>query len=208
MTQVLIKNRKKGIESLRSPSHVSLESFTRQFDIPVSSYSRVISEITRNCSGTPLSTFSSDEKSIREKLFDAKAIAKIKIAEVSMHLDTKWREKIFRQLDLMHDDADWESDDVPIQILSIVTFLRSLGVIDYKKYPSLGMSNSGYLLAAWLYNENRLTLEFLPIDKVRWVLSVKSEDSYESAAGETQLPVLMSRLSPYDPGQWFLHGNN
>jgi hypothetical protein len=208
MTQLNIKKPIKNIAPLQEANNVLLKGFTRNVSIPESSYSRVISELPRISPETPLTSFTSEKKSLVEKLFDAKASAKILIAAVSMHLDSKWREKIFRQLDLIHDDSDWEIEDVPIQLSSIATFLRSLGVIDYKKFPSLGMSNSGHLLAAWLNGENKLTLEFLPKDRIRWVLSRKSEDETERAAGETLLTVLMSRLSPYNPEQWFLNDNN
>src|ERR1700735_1244401 len=52
----------------------------------------------------------SQGKSAGEPLFDALAAAKILTSQVAMHLDEGWRDKLFRQLDSLHDPAEWEQD--------------------------------------------------------------------------------------------------
>src|ERR1700730_14825270 len=48
-----------------------------------------------------------DENTLQERLFDALAGAKVLTAQVAMHLDRQWRDKLFRQLDSLHDPDEW-----------------------------------------------------------------------------------------------------
>src|SRR5271167_4758526 len=77
--------------------------------------------------GSPLERVSvSGEKATQEDLFDALAGVKILTSQVAMHLDGEWRTKLFRQLDSLHDPAEWEEGDQPIQQASFATFLKAM----------------------------------------------------------------------------------
>ena len=143
------------------------------------------------------------DQSLPEKLYDALARVKLLTAQVSMHLDTEWRSRIFEQLDDLHDAEDWHEDDDPIKASSFETFLRMIIFHNPSRRPGFGVSNRGYLIAAWTSGSDRLTIEFLPNDKVKWVLSCEVDDETERAAGETPVRRLMEVLAPYSPPRWF-----
>ena len=77
------------------------------------------------------------EKPIEEKIFDATASVKILTAQVAMHLEREWREKLFRQLDSLHDPIGWEPGDLPVQQSSFATFLKAICKIRPKCRPGL-----------------------------------------------------------------------
>ena len=140
---------------------------------------------------------------LAHQLFNALAQVKIFTSQVAMHLDTEWRHKLFRQLDSLHDIAEWEPGDEPIQRESFVTFLRAILSIHPKRRPGLGLSQAGHLVAAWTTtNDDRLTIVFLPHDRVRWVLSRHKGDVPERFAGETRVDELAASLAQYNPDHW------
>lgn len=148
-------------------------------------------------------TYVVQDTSIEERLFDAAAAAKILTSQVAMHLESEWRQKLFRQLDSLHDPEEWESGDLPLQQSSFATFLKAICQIKPKKRPGLGLSGGGHLIAAWATKRDRLTIEFLPSDGVRWVLSRHHDDEVERFAGQTKVARLLEGLAPYQPEFWF-----
>lgn len=152
--------------------------------------------------------YSSNQKSIEERLFDATATVKILTAQVAMHLDREWRQKLFRQLDSLHDPAEWEPGDLPLQQSSFATFLKAICQIKPKRRPGLGMTSSGHLIAAWTTGQDRLTVEFLANDRVRWVLTQDSDDGPERFAAQTSVARLYDGLAPYHPEHWFSNDDN
>ena len=102
------------------------------------------------------------------------------------------------------DIENWEEDDAPVARESFNTLLRMLTLIKPVRRPGLGSTSSGHIIAAWTNQTNRLTIECLPSDRVRWVLSHVIDGICESAAGEVQLIRLQAVLAPYSPNLWFL----
>jgi hypothetical protein len=143
------------------------------------------------------------EKSLSERLFDALAGVKILTAQVAMHLDRTWRDKLFRQMDSLLDPAEWETGDEPIQQSSFATFLKAILSIDPARRPGLGLSHSGHLIAAWSAGRDHLTIEFLPDDRVRWVLTRYRDDEPDRFAGQTLVARLAEGLGPHNPERWF-----
>lgn len=139
---------------------------------------------------------------LEEELFEATAAAKILTSQVAMYLDATWRKKIFSQIDSLHDVSEWEKGDAPLRSESFSTFLKALFLLRPSVRPGLGLSMRGYLIAAWTSNEKRLTIEFLPKDKVRWVASISSEGETEYAASEMTVSKLRGRLEPYAEAGW------
>ena len=145
------------------------------------------------------------EVSVEGRLYDALARAKVLTSQVAMHLDRTWRAKLFGQLDALHDIAEWEHGDVPIQGASFATFLRAIIALNPDRRPGLGLTSAGCLLGAWTTGQDRLTLEFLPNGHVRWLISCYDDDQVERAAGETSVARLSAVLEPYRPSRWFGH---
>lgn len=164
---------------------------------------RLISELRNPQS--PASLYSKDiEKSIQERLFDATASVKILTSQVAMHLDSVWREKLFRQIDSLHDPDEWDPADNPVRQSSFITFLKAIFQIKPGRLPGLGLSHGGHLIAAWTVGKNRLTIEFLSHDRVRWVVSRYRDDEPEQYAGHTSVSRLLEGLQPYHPEEWFV----
>jgi hypothetical protein len=146
-----------------------------------------------------------DEQPLETRLFNALAAVKILTAQVAMHLDGEWRRKLFGQLDSLHDPEEWESSDEPVSQSSFATFLKAILSIRPERRPGLGLSHSGNLIAAWTTRRDRLTIEFLPNDRVRWVLARYRDTEEEPAryAGHTHVSELVEGLSPHHPEHWF-----
>ena len=171
-----------------SPQTVQLEEQIKNLKIPPS----------------PGALKSTATSSIEESLFDSTAAVKMLTAQVAMHLDREWRTKLFRQLDSLHDPLEWEPSDSPVQESSFATFLKAICDIKPTRRPGLGLTTAGHLIAAWTTErDDRLTIEFLPNDRVRWVMSRLLDDDMERLAGQTTVARLRDQLQPYESGRWF-----
>jgi hypothetical protein len=128
-------------------------------------------------------------------------------ASVAMHLDQARRDKLFRQLDSLHDVTEWEEGDEPLQRSSFSTFLKAMLTVNPQRQPGLGLSQDGHLIGAWTTQRDRLTIEFLPNDWVRWVLAFHKEedDGPRRFAGQTPVSELTEGLAPHRPEHWFSH---
>lgn len=142
-----------------------------------------------------------------QRVFHALATAKVLTSQVAMHLEKTWREKLFKQLDLLHETDDWEAGDKPVDKNSYATFLKAIIALKVSRRPGLGMSAAGNLIAAWTAGPNRLTLEFLPNAKVQWIVGRTIADEEERAAGVTPIRRLAAVLAPYSPEVWFADAN-
>jgi len=146
------------------------------------------------------------EKALAERLFDALAGAKLLTASVAMHLDRARRDKLFHQLDSLHDLTEWEDGDEPLQRSSFGTFLKAMLTLNPHRQPGLGLSHDGHLIGAWAIDRDRLTIEFLPNDWVKWVLSrYKDDNEARRFAGQTPVSELVEGLAPHRPEHWFSH---
>jgi hypothetical protein len=142
-------------------------------------------------------------RSVEARLYVALADAKVLTSRIAMHLDRHWRDKLFRQLDSLHDIDEWDLDTQPLDKASFSTFLRTLHAIGMKRRPGLGLSFKGNLIGAWTVGPNRLTIEFLPDDKLRWSVIREYGQQPDRAAGETSVARIAGILAPYSPGIWF-----
>jgi hypothetical protein len=143
---------------------------------------------------------------LSERLYIALANAKLMTSKVSMHLPDEWRRQLFRKLDdLLHPDA-WHEEDLPLSGPSFETYLRFHMLVGPSRQPNFGISDTGFLLAGWTAGRNRLTLEFLPADGIRWVLVRYLDDERETAAAQVVLPRLMEVLAPFSPQDWMRDG--
>jgi hypothetical protein len=141
--------------------------------------------------------------SLEEQLYNSRAACKIKTAAVAMHLDHQWRTRFFAQLDSLLSYEDWDKADLPISEDSFTTLLRLLLLIRPKRRAGLGASGDGHIIAMWTVENDRLTVECLPADEVRWIVLREIAGDRESAAGQTSLPRLPEVLQPYASERWF-----
>jgi hypothetical protein len=157
-------------------------------------------------SPTSLKLESLPEKNLAERAFDELAAAKMLTASVAMHLDSARRDKLFRQLDSLHDLAEWDEGDGPLQRPSFGTFLKAMLTVNPQRQPGLGLSQVGHLIGAWTVDRDRLTIEFLPNDWVKWVLArYEDDDEPRRFAGQTPVSELAEGLAPHRPEHWFSH---
>lgn len=140
-----------------------------------------------------------------EQLFDARANVKILLSRVSMHFSKALREKLFRQIDLLHDPDDWEEGDDPIQLQSFNTFLRWFYLYKPPQLPNFGLSAAGHFIASWLTNHNkdRLILEFLSNDRIKWFVTKNYDEEADHSSGLTKLNRIADMLAPYHTDDWF-----
>ncbi len=142
------------------------------------------------------------EEALEARLFDATANAKVLTSQVAMHMDREWRDRLFRQLDSLHDPEEWDPEDRPVERASFATFLKAILALSPTVRPGLGLSQRGYLLAAWTRARDRLTIEFLPKDRVRWVISDERQGEEARFAGQVAVSRLVESLKPYEPERW------
>lgn len=145
---------------------------------------------------------------VAESLYDTLAGFKVRTASVAMHMDNEWRSKLFAQLDSLLDSEEWDPSDIPPTLNSFSTLIRMLLSLRPERRPGLAASPDGHMVATWLVEKDRLTIECLDNDEVRWVLARKIDGETERAAGQTVVTRLKSVLSPYDAMRWFSRAIN
>lgn len=138
-----------------------------------------------------------------EKLYSALSAMKIFTSQVAMHMDRSWRDTLFGQLDRLHDPAQWDESDDPVEIASFRTFLRLMFLLKPNRHPGLALANNGHLLAHWISNKDRLTIECLRDDKVKIVFTRWFGDEPDRGAILTNIDRVHSFLASYDPSCWF-----
>ncbi|HEY6813945.1 MAG TPA: hypothetical protein VI168_00265 [Croceibacterium sp.] len=147
----------------------------------------------------------SGKPSIAEVLFQTRAEAKIWTSQLAMRLPRPVRERLFRQIDRLHDVDEWMEGDVPLVLESYQSFVRTIVAYDVTAAASLALSARGNLYAMW-GNADRLTIEFLPGNRLRWLVVLVGEEGVERAAGETTIARLREVLGPYQADKWLSGG--
>jgi len=146
--------------------------------------------------------------STEEALFQNRARLKIMTSTVAMHLTDLTRGWLFEALDELLNLEVWHEGDSVLDPNSFATYLRLLIYQRRVTRASLGIANSGNLLAAWVTPAHRLTMEFLASDQLRWALSCGEGESREVAAGLCGVRRLFAVLSPYNATGWFVEDAN
>jgi hypothetical protein len=143
------------------------------------------------------------ERNATVELFDHLLTLKVDTSQIAMHLEGAWRAGLFRQLDDLLDEDNWDIADVLPTRAAFLTFLRMIILLGRPRRPSLGVTDDGNIVASWTRQLNRLTIECQPKDDLRWVLVRYQDAEPETGAGTCKVEKLGSRLAPYDPGIWF-----
>ena len=162
---------------------------------PVSSHSAASSSYTL--------TEPVGQRPVGEQLFVALAEAKVWTSKIAMHLDVDTRDRLFRQLDILHEADEWAEGDKPVCLASYKSLVRAMLFHKVNCRPSLSLMPSGNLLALWDRDGDRLTVEFLPDDRTRWFVQQATSKGPERAAGTSPLERLRQVLMPYNADRWF-----
>ncbi len=154
---------------------------------------------------------SSEARPLGEKLFDNGADLKIILAQFSIsHLDMEIRSQLLRQIDWLLDAEHWEAGDSFPNVGAFKTLIKFILNAKPVASPSLGLSDSGNLLAMWVHEANRLTLECMPNDLINYAAMSIADGKKKSAAGRAEtLRDILELLSPFKNAGWFrLNGEN
>lgn len=145
--------------------------------------------------------------SIEGKLEEKRTAFKRLAASVGMHLDPDWRARLFAKLDALMDPEEWDREFAMPSELSFSTFLRMIIYLHPTKRPGLGISANGNFLASWSNDGDRIVIESLGNDEVRWVISRSAGELRESGAGKTKIYRIPDVIHPYEPDRLFCNGD-
>lgn len=143
-------------------------------------------------------------RSTAERLFEATAGAKIWTSRVAMKLDRATRDRLFRQLDNLHDEDEWFEGDAPIQLDSFKSFVRAIiaGAIGGK--PGLSLTPQGNLVATWSDGDAKLSIEFQPDNFARFLWRQVVDGEVERMAGVSKITRLSALLRSLEARGWLL----
>ena len=144
----------------------------------------------------------SQETDIKTMLFEASSGVKVLFSKIAMHLDTSWRNRLFENIDDLHDPLEWDNDDKTLSTGSFYSFMRAWLLWRPVKNPALGISVRGNLLAGWICDSRRLTLEFFEGDEVSYLISPQVEGAENS--GLATISSLREKLAWFEIDQWLV----
>lgn len=147
--------------------------------------------------------YAPSEPSLEEALFDQRVALKLVGADFSAHLDQVWRAGLFRQLDNLLDAEEWDLSDKMPSPESFRTFLRMIVHNKPARRPGLAATSDGKIIATWTEGRDRLTIECLPDDTLRWVLTKYVDGERLSSANTAPVRRLREILAPFHPESWF-----
>lgn len=128
------------------------------------------------------------------------------LRDVAMYFDAAWRAELLAKLEQFHDAEDWEHGRELPSERSFATFLRTIIYLHPTKRPGMGLSAQGHFLASWRRESDRIVIEFLPNDELKWVLSQTVDGERESVAGINQIHRLPDLIVGYEPDRFFNNG--
>jgi len=192
----------------QTPSNVALKSLGRTSTGAALAYAydptpRGQSQWVADFPGRRSVTVGVGEQSEGEKLFDKAVELKLIARNVAMHFNEYWQGGLFRQLDSLLDEDGWSFEDKLPESSSFKCFLRMIIHNSPKVRPGIGASHDGNIIASWTVDRDRLTVECLPNDTVRWVITKYVNGDRISGAGSSPVKLLRTYLSPYEPERWF-----
>ena len=159
----------------------------------------------------PIETFSSSiTHSLIEQLWDNRAALKEITAKYSAsHLDSAFRKKLFFQIDWLLNFEEWEAGERLADIDSYKTLIKFILNANLATTPYLGLSENGLLLASFISDKGKLTIECMPNEKVKYIAAYLSDGKQKRAAGDAEsIKDLLDLLYPFKNAGWFLDGKN
>ncbi len=132
---------------------------------------------------------------LRAKLVSLKSMT----ASVAMYFHADWRSKLFSRLDVLLNSDNWEEGALLPSEQSFSTLLRMMIYLHPTRRPTIGLSPSGHFVTAWKRGDDKLVIECIGNDDVRWVISREVDGDRESAAGKVSLHRVPEVTAAYDP---------
>lgn len=128
-----------------------------------------------------------------------------RISEISMKLPKGFAAGLNRQFANLMDDDAWEDDDELVSPEAVTAFILTLLSTHTKRRPGIGTNGRGSITGSWTNGDNRLTIECLPNERVRLILSRRRDNGdVERAAFEAIRPErIRALLAPFNPEVWF-----
>jgi hypothetical protein len=126
---------------------------------------------------------------------------------IARYLDPAWQNQLFDTLDKLFAVEDWDDEFALPEEYSFATFLRLVIHLHPTKRPGIGLSVRGHVLASWSRDRDRIVVECLPNDELRWVLSQSIVGNRESAAGKNKIHRLRDLIEGYEPDRFFEDGD-
>lgn len=127
-------------------------------------------------------------------------------ASVAMHFSSDWRAKLFHRLDTLLDPDNWQPEDQLPSEKSFSTLLRMMIYLHPTRRPTIGLSPTGHFVTAWKKDTDRLIIECIGNDDVRWIVTRTLDGAQESAAGKVSLHRIPDVTAPYDPEPLYTDG--
>jgi hypothetical protein len=112
---------------------------------------------------------------------------KVALSRYAMHLSNAERHRLFASLDGLLNTSDWYEEDVLPRQASFINFLKWMLYARNFDWESLGVSDEGTMLVAWLTTRVHLTANFHDDERVAWTSRVQSETGVEYAVGTSSL---------------------
>jgi len=140
---------------------------------------------------------------LAERLFEAIADAKVWTSRVAMHLSRDTRDRLFHQLDMLHELDEWAEGDAAVSLDSFKSFVRAILYHAVNSKPALALMPNGNILALWADGRDKLTVEFLPGNRTRWMVQNVTASGPERTTSTTPLERLRDVLQPYNAERWF-----
>lgn len=185
----------KRADPLGPPREVLSHSTASQLAAPSQRVSGSVGQQARHKVWVPAQT---DKVKLDHKLMDLK----IQTAKL-MHRSSDWRAGIFRQLDLLLDEENWEPIDELPNDASYLTAIRLLIYLGDVRRPGLGLTHDGHVVLSWSADRDHLTIECRPSDAVRWMIShTLPDETREQAAGQSYAARVPAVIAAYEPGRW------
>jgi hypothetical protein len=147
-------------------------------------------------------------QNIGEQLRFKTASFKRLTAAVAMYLHPEWRARLFARLDALLNVEDWDSTQQLPSEQSFSTFLRMIIYLHPTRRPGIGITPNGHFAAAWTRGADRMVIECVGNDEVRWVLSREHDGEFESGAGRVSIHRIPDVTAGYDPEPLLSDGQN
>lgn len=109
--------------------------------------------------------------------------AKALLAEYANLIRPAIRQGILAQTDVAFSTEDWDEDDKLPSLDSYRCMLKGLIELAPTSRPNLTISNSGNIVAGWFSDRGRSIFEFLPNERIEWVISRGEGETINRAAG-------------------------
>lgn len=143
--------------------------------------------------------------SVEQQLWDNRAKLKEITAQYAICLiEPKLRNKFFAQIDWLLNSEHWDEDDRLADTEAFKTLVKFILNAKPINAPYLGLSDNGNILASWINNDNKISLECMPNNNVKWFISCVFSGKKERVGGEApSLERLLAVIRPFQNAGWF-----